>query len=70
MLTGCIVSSFSKPSEGVAINLKFIYESTCIRTTHRNSVISLLRLTKKDEELRVIREELKEKTGRWCTVVI
>jgi len=26
-------------------------------------------LTKKDEELRVLREELKEMTARWCTVV-
>ena len=41
-----------------------------LKGTHRNSVICLLRLTKKDEELRVTREELKEKTARWGTVVI
>jgi len=44
-------------------------QSVYHKDTHRNSVICLLRLTKKDEELRVIREELKEKTARWCTVV-
>jgi len=63
MLINFIVSSFSTPSEDAAIN--FIYDTA----DYRNSVTCLLRLTKKDEELRVLREELKEVTARWCTVV-
>ena len=64
-----IVSSFSTPSKGAAINA--IYDTAVDdiynqRETHRNGVICFfLRLAKKDEELRVLREELKEKTARW-----
>lgn len=76
MLTGFIVSSISTSFEGVAVNLQLLMrqrlhvQSVYQKGTHRNSVICLLRLSKKDEELRVLREELKEKTARWCTVVI
>ena len=57
-------------------HLEFMYEtadkhlqSVYWKETHRNSVICLLRLAKKDDELRNLREELKEMTARWCTVV-